>query len=99
MNLKNLRDFLVLLITIGSIYVFIIPIEILHGDNIISNLVVPTIIFFCFLTYIFMFFDFMTKGRAKNNRGLWLFCFIFFNYIAAVAYYVLFYRRSLSSKI
>lgn len=95
MNLKNLIDFLVLLTTIGAIYAFVVPIEILHGDNIVSNLVIPIIIFSCFLTYIFMFFDFVIKGRAKNNRGLWFFCFLFFNYIAAVAYYVLFYRRAL----
>ena len=94
---KTLKDIFVFLITVGAFYIFLMPIETLHGDNIISNLVVPIIILLCLATYIFMFYDFAVKKRVERKRGLWFFCFLIFNYIAAVAYYIFFYRRNISN--
>ena len=74
-TIKILKDIFIFLITAGAFYIFLMPIETLHGENVISNMVVPTIILLCLATYIFMFYDFAVKKRVEKMRGFWFFCF------------------------
>lgn len=77
---------------IGGIYIFTMPIELLHGNNVISNTVVPIILVLCLSFWLYQFYRFTSGKRPERLRFAWFVSFLFFNYLAAVVYYVLYGR-------
>ena len=92
--MNAVMDTIMAIIFCGICAVFLIPINILHGDNVVSNVMVPAIIIMAMVLYVFLFYDFVVSGRPKAYRGVWFFAFIIFNYLAAVIYYVMVFRPS-----
>ena len=78
-----------------ALYIFFVPIEVLHEDGLVRNMAAPSVILSALSIHVFMFYDFAVRQKTDSYRGLWFFSFLLLIYFSGLLYYFIIYRRNL----